>query len=62
MTKEVLNAKRFLVTDVGYGVPTSKEGYLDLVRALVDKVQREHRESDATTWQLSEKKGRPGEW
>lgn len=45
---------------MGHKVPASKKGYLELVRAFADKVEKEYRESDAITGQLSEQKEKIG--
>lgn len=58
VTEELLNTKQSLVTAVSHDVPVSKKGYLDLVGALAEKVQKAQRESDATARQLSEKEGK----
>lgn len=39
MTEEALNATRLLVVAVGHDVVASKEGNLELIIALADKVQ-----------------------
>lgn len=61
VAEEALNATRLLVKAVDHDFPISKKRYLDLVRALAEKVQESWRESDASTQQLPEKVGNIGE-
>lgn len=42
---------------MGVNVPISKNGFLDLVVAVADKVHKAQDKSDATTGQFPEKQG-----
>lgn len=57
LTGETINATQSMVEAAGQDVSILKIGYLDLVRALADEVQKAQRESDATTRHLYEKEG-----
>lgn len=61
MTQKAIDATRSLVTTVGHNVTDSKKGYLDLVRALAEKVQKTQRKLDAISRQLLEKEEKIGE-